>query len=149
MRRRDAGLSLAEVLVSLVILSMVGLASVVLLTTLIRTDEALEQRGAAFEELDQAMALIGNTLLNGAPGSLEVMPDSIAFDLVPEMGGHRVTFLLSGGVLTRELSQDGAGLVQTLAQELRVGTWHVEDGGLIEMTLEFSGLSGTRVFRAP
>ena len=103
-RPGDTGLSLAEVLVSLAILSMVGLASVTLLTTLVRTDAALDGRAAQFQRLDQAMALLRNSLANAVPGSLEVSPDRIAFTLGPQMSGRQMAVFLRDGVLTREVS---------------------------------------------
>jgi len=72
-RDHQAGLSLVEVLVSLAILSAIGMASLALLQSLTRTDQQLKTRTAEVAAVDRTLVLVQTTLLNADPARIALV----------------------------------------------------------------------------
>lgn len=154
-RNPEAGLSLTELLVSLVILSAIGVASLSLLQTLARTDAQTSQRAAGIDQADRAMALIRATLLNAVPGTITLEDNVLAFAVAPETGVETIAFFVAEGALWRRLTNGEAVLEQPLVREVPLTEWGWEwqlkaDLGLASLgfTLPF-GDSGERLFAVP
>ena len=145
-RTKDAGLSLAEVLVSLSIFSLIGVAGLSLLQSLARTNEQLSDRAQSVAGLNRAFALIETSLLNADPGSVEVTADALVLRLDASLGDMSLRYVFAGDGLARVIETDGKTQTQTLVPSPLAGGW-TQNGPLavVELTLP-NGMSGTRSF---
>ena len=137
---------MAEVLVSLAIFSLIGVAGLSLLQSLARTNEQLSDRAQTVAGLNRAFALIETSLLNVEPGSVEVTPDGLLMRLDVEFEGMTLRYVFADQAFARVIERDGKTQTQTLVAAPLAGGW-TQNGSLavVQLTLP-SGISGTRSF---
>ncbi len=78
-RRADAGLSLIEVMVSLAIFAVIGIAGLSMLNTVARTGERTEGRLERLTEMDRAFLILGHDLAQITPAGMKLDTGTLAF----------------------------------------------------------------------
>lgn len=80
-RNRVAGLTLIEMLVSLVIFAFVGLASFTMLQTLIQVQTSTDGRLEDLAQIDRALAVFTRDVMQGSPQSVQLTPEGLWISL--------------------------------------------------------------------
>lgn len=152
-RDPQSGITLIEMLVSLAIFSLIGLASFTVLDTLLKARLRTEGQLERIAQYDRALALFDYDVTQGAPGSLRLEGGEFAFQ---GRGQNTYRYHYKDGAFMREISfldAPGDALSQSLVSdavgaEFRIltgsGNWHdawpvtgLEDPAVaIEMTLK-------------
>lgn len=129
-RRGDAGLTLVEVLVSLAIFAVIGVAGLAILNTVARTGERTEGRLDRLAEIDRAFLVIRRDLMQIAPAAVTLGDSAFAFRRLAADGAVPVTFLVEDTTLTRRIGQAAAGdaVDQTLLSGTASIRWRLLDG---------------------
>lgn len=126
-RSGDAGITLVEMLVALMIFALVGLASFTTLDTILkvraRTDGTLEQ----IARIDRALLVFGRDMMQVDPMSVLLSEDTLSAEIPGDDPLRR--FLLNDGALTRQSGKTltGAPLEQSLIDEVREVQFRVLD----------------------
>lgn len=174
-RAGDAGLSLIEVLVSLAIFAIIGVAGLAILNTVALTGERTEGRLERLAEIDRAFLIVRRDLAQIAPVNVMLDADGLAFRRTARSSNIAVTLLVKDMTFTRQV---GEAATTAVDQKLLSGTssarWRLLDGSRVwhrvwppaggaaearphaaELTIEVTGeLSGetavlTRLFPLP
>jgi general secretion pathway protein J len=128
-RVRDAGLSLVEVLVSLAIFSIIGVAGLAILNTVARTGERTEARLERLSEIDRALLIIRRDLAQIAPDRVTLGDGVIRFRRAAGESTVEMAFILDDTVLIRRIGSSGP---DAIAQQILPGTaavqWRLMDG---------------------
>ncbi len=130
-RSPDAGLSLIEVLVSLAIFAVIGVAGLAVLDTISRTSERTEGRLERLADIDRAFLVIRRDLAQITRTQITLDADGIAFGRLrgDGDGSVRLAFALDGTTLTRQVDQAGADPVrQSLLNGVIAVEWRLLDG---------------------
>lgn len=145
-RAPEAGLTLVEILVSLSIFSVIGLASLGLIQSLARTDTQLAIRTDGIAEADRALAILETSLLNAEPESIKIDPIALTVS-----AGPALRYFFEGNAFRREISDGRGAMTQTLSKAMPAGSWQISPDGRL-LVFEFTlhpGLEGSRVFPLP
>ena len=133
-RSGEAGVTLVEVLVSLAIFAVIGVAGYAMLDLVLRSARLTEGRLAQLGQMERAMYLVGVDFAQAEGGSL--LADGMMVSIhraTRDLGGGDITVGdgLAGTVLTRRLS-DGQGAVladQALLPGVTALGWQFLDNG--------------------
>lgn len=133
-RSGEAGVTLVEVLVSLAIFAVIGVAGYAMLDLVLRSARLTEGRLAQLGQMERAMYLVGVDFAQAEGGSL--LADGMMVSIhrrARDLGGGDITvgYGLAGTVLTRRLS-DGQGAVladQALLPGVTALGWQFLDNG--------------------
>lgn len=122
-RHREAGLTLIEVLVSLAIFAVIGVAGLTVLNTVARTGERTDGRLERLAEVDRAFLVIRRDLAQIKPSSTRLAEDNLGFLRLSSEGPWRVEYRLEDTTLIREITLDAAAPV---AQEVLTGVASIQ-----------------------
>lgn len=125
-RRGDAGVTLIEVLVSLAIFAVIGLAGLTVLDTVARTGERTDGRLDRLSRIDHAFLIIRRDLAQMTGLDARLDNDVLTFRRLHSSGSIRVTYRIDDGVLLREV-RTGAPepVVQHVLPGIATGRWRV------------------------
>ncbi len=134
-RRAEAGVTLVEVLVSLVIFALIGVAGFGMLDQVLRTERLTEGRLDRLGQMSRAMQVITLDFATAEGGSLDAGQEAVSINrAAPGMtgGSVRVGYVLAGGVLVRRLQDvGGQGLAdQLLLDGVAAADWQFLDAEL-------------------
>ena len=128
-RDHQAGLTLVEMLVALVLFGLVGLASFAMLDTVIRVRDRTEGRLETVAAIDRALLLFSQDLAQSLAVDRGLADGQLGFRSVVPGGSVALRYHLLDGVLWRSL--DGADGVAVLDQQVLAGVtaadWQVLD----------------------
>lgn len=122
-RHHDAGLTLIEVLVSLAIFAVIGVAGLTVLNTVARTGERTDGRLERLAEIDRAFLVIRRDLAQIEPSDTRLADDTLRFQRLHTDGSQKVIYRLDDTTLIREISLDAASPV---AQQMLAGVASME-----------------------
>lgn len=106
----DAGFTLIEMLVALVLFSAIGLAGFTVLDTVLTTRARTEGRMERLAEIERALILVSRDLAQKRPGALTGDEDGIVFLGAGAAGPAVVDWSLEDGALLRRIMlADGSG----------------------------------------
>ncbi|HKK98047.1 MAG TPA: prepilin-type N-terminal cleavage/methylation domain-containing protein [Marivita sp.] len=129
-RHGDAGVTLIEVLVSLAIFAVIGVAGLTVLDTVARTGERTDGRLERLAEIDRAFLTIRRDLAQMTDTETRLENDELTFRRLTETGSFRVSYRLDDTFLVREVQTDGPTPVpQNLLPGVVTGDWRVMDAG--------------------
>lgn len=125
-RAPEAGVTLVEMLVALVVSALVGLAGFAMLDGILRANSRAESELDRLAELDRGFLILGRDLLQSEAGTLRIEGSELAFG---RGGGGRRGYLLVDGTLLRRI---GAPPVdQRLIGSVESASWRVVDADRI------------------
>lgn len=129
-RRGDAGVTLIEVLVSLSIFAVIGLAGLGLVESVARTGERTEGRLERLAEIDRAFLVLRRDLAQAARGGMRLEADALRFRRMTGEGAIGVGYVVEGDALNREVARSGAPdpVAQTLLTGVHGARWRLLDG---------------------
>lgn len=110
----EAGITLVEMLVSLVIFAFVGLASFTMLDTLLKVRAQTEGRLETVAQIDRALAVFSHDLAQGEPKSLTLDNSQLTLKIAPE---QRHEYTLNDTIFMRTIAPR-FGIDDTLSQVL-------------------------------
>lgn len=127
-RQSDAGLSLVEMLVALVLFALVGLASFAMLDAIIKARDRTEGRLASIAQLDRAILLFTRDL-GQSVDSRHLADGELGFSLVEDGAVMQVSYRLQDGALLRSLTTDTGAepLDQVLINGVQAAQWRFLD----------------------
>ena len=129
-RHSEAGVTLIEVLVSLAIFAVIGVAGLTVLDTVARTGERTDGRLERLAEIDRAFLVIRRDLSQMAGGGTTLENDVLTFRRLTADGSFDVTYRLRDRILLREVRTDGpAPTAQEMLPGVTSSQWRVLDGG--------------------
>ena len=128
-RAQDAGLSLIEVLVSLVIFAVIGVAGLTVLSTVARTGEQTEGRLERLAEVDRAFLVIRRDLAQSLGADITLDNNALSFGRASEGQSLNITYLSEEDVLLRQIQGVAATPVdQQLLSGIADMQWRLLDG---------------------
>lgn len=124
--RRDgaAGITLIEMLVSLVIFGFVGIASFTMLDTLLTVRDRTDGRLEAVMQVDRALTLFDRDFAQGNPQALQLGEAGLSLGSVQ---GRQHSYSLQDGTLQRTITSGTEVLTQSLLTGIESGTFEVLD----------------------
>jgi general secretion pathway protein J len=127
-RQSDAGLSLVEMLVALVLFALVGLASFAMLDAIIKARDRTEGRLAGIAQLDRALTLFTRDLGQSLDGR-SLADGQLGFTLSEGGAVIQVAYRLQDGALLRSLTTDAGTepLDQVLITGVDAAHWRFLD----------------------
>lgn len=129
-RHGDAGVTLIEVLVSLAIFAVIGVAGLTVLDTVARTGERTDGRLERLAEIDRAFLIIRRDLAQTTGMETRLEDDELTFRRLAETESFRVSYRLDDTVLVREVQTDGpAPVPQNVLTGVISSRWRVMDAG--------------------
>jgi len=128
-RDPQAGLTLVEMLVALVLFGLVGLASFAMLDTVIRVRDRTEGRLETVDAIDRALLLFSRDLGQSLGADRSLADGQLGFRAAIAGGSAAMRYHLADGVLLRSLDRDdgGAPLDQRVLQGVAAANWQVLD----------------------
>lgn len=131
-RNGQAGFSLVEILVTLGLFSLIALAGVVLVGSILQVRERTEGRLEELGELQRAMLIITSDFQQARGGSLRVSASGASLERLAEGRLIGILYAVEDGRLVRTLSASGGpGGRQIVLDQLAGVSWRVyriEDG---------------------
>ncbi|MGR3502561.1 prepilin-type N-terminal cleavage/methylation domain-containing protein [Pseudaestuariivita sp.] len=125
-RRGEAGLTLIEVVVSLAIFAIIGLAGLALLNTVARTGDRTEGRLDRLSEIDRTFLVIRRDLAQIAPQPVTLEGGALTFARADGDGTATLTYLLDDGALIRQI-EAAPVLSQQLLSDITDMRWRLMD----------------------
>lgn len=129
--RRDAGMTLVEMLVALAILSVIGVAGLTMLDTTLNVQRRTEGRLDRVEEIDRALTVLRRDFATAAPGLTLLEGEALTFLRAAEEAPLTLTVGLEDGRLTRLVQRaqtTGRSEPQQLLTGVREVRWRLLDG---------------------
>ncbi|MBU2359630.1 MAG: prepilin-type N-terminal cleavage/methylation domain-containing protein [Alphaproteobacteria bacterium] len=125
-RRGDAGLTLVEMLVALVLFALVGLASFTTLDAIIRVRDRTDGRLEQIARIDRALQLFSRDLIQSAAGEVSLADGVLR---VGRPTGSPLSWQMTDGALVRSVDAVGSagGMDQTLLPDIATVTFRVRD----------------------
>lgn len=128
-RVSDAGLSLIEVLVSLAIFAIIGVAGLAVLNTVSRTGERTDGRLDRLADIDRTFLILRRDLMQMDAASATLDAGVLRFLRPLKDGSVAVTYLSADGVLVRRIEGASSGDVdQRLLDDVSTALWQLMDG---------------------
>lgn len=129
--RRDtqAGLTLVEMLVALVLFGLVGLASFAMLDTVIRARDRTEGRLETVAAIDRALRMFSQDLAQSQTNDRTLTGGQLGFRALTPEGGAALRYHLQDGFLLRSLDRANAAvsLDQRVLGGVLTAEWRVLD----------------------
>ena len=127
-RQSDAGLTLVEMLVALVLFALVGLASYAMLDAIIRARDRTDGRLAHLAQLDRMMTLVSRDL-GQSLDERSLDAGVLGFSLYADEASIQITYAVQDGVLLRhaQVGTLGAGVDQPLISDVMAANWRFLD----------------------
>lgn len=129
-RNGEAGLSMVEVLVSLAIFAVIGIAGLAVLNTVARTGERTEGRLERLAEIDRTFLIIRRDLAQIMSPTVNLDAQNLAFQRMYEDKSLKLAYHFKNTVLVRQIDVSAAQPVQ---QQLLTGIssaeWRLMDRG--------------------
>lgn len=127
-RPRDAGVTLVEMLVALVLFALVGLAAFTVLDTIIRSRDRTEGRLEAVASLDRALILFSRDMGQSAAGGRSLTQGILSVAGQDGAVALRLDYQVLDGQLVRTITQDGKPpLLQPLTGGVTAVRWRILD----------------------
>lgn len=127
-RSADAGVSLIEVLVSLAIFAIIGVAGLAVLNTVTGTGERTDGRLDRLAELDRAFLVISRDLEQVSTAEMTLDGSILAFQRTAAEQNIEMVLLLDQATLTRRIEvADGTSVDQQLLTGVTELEWRVMD----------------------
>jgi general secretion pathway protein J len=127
-RSADAGISLIEVLVSLSIFAVIGIAGLAVLNTVARTGERTDGRLDRLAELDRAFLIVSSDLEQVTPAGITMEGGELAFERSGSEQDIDMALLLDEATLTRRIDLAGGTSVdQHLLGGVTALEWRLMD----------------------
>lgn len=127
-RHHDAGVTLIEVLVSLAIFAVIGIAGLTVLDTVARTGERTDGRLERLAEIDRAFLVIRRDLAQISGLDTRLNDDGLAFRRLDAEGSFSVLYHADDSALTRQIKHsDPAPMDQLLLAGVRDVQWRLLD----------------------
>ena len=125
-RRGDAGLTLVEMLVALVLFALVGLASFTTLDAIIRVRDRTDGRLEQIARIDRALQLFSRDLIQSAAGEVSLSDGVLR---VGRRAGSPLAWQMTDGALVRSVdaASTSGGMDQTLLPDVASVTFRVRD----------------------
>ena len=128
-RHGEAGVTLIEVLVSLAIFAVIGIAGLTVLDTVARTGERTDGRLDRLAEIDRAFLVIRRDLAQISGLDTRLNEDGLAFRRLDAEGSFAVRYHADDTDLTREIRRsDPTPMDQLLLTGVRDVQWRLLDG---------------------
>lgn len=131
----DAGFSLIEIVIALGLLSLISLAGVGLVSSILQVRDRTEGRLEELGDLQRGLFIITSDFQQADGGSISLTATGVSADRAAGGGAAAVAYALIDGKVLRILSNGGApGVQQTLLVNVKAARWRVllEDGGWVE-----------------
>ncbi len=127
-RQGEAGVTLVEVLVSLAIFAVIGVAGLTVLDTVARTGDRIEGRLERLAEIDRAFLILKRDLAQVADGETRLSEDGLSFRRMTGAGPVRIQYRQEGVTLVRAVqSHGGAPVEQALLPDVTQSRWRALD----------------------
>ena len=127
-RSGDAGLSLIEVLVSLAIFAVIGVAGLAVLNTVARTGERTEGRLERLADIDRAFLVIRRDLAQTV-GEVTLSEDTLAFRRAQAQATVKINYVQQDATLVRQVDVPlGQPIGQSILTDISGAQWRLLDG---------------------
>lgn len=128
-RTSDAGVTLIEVLVSLAIFAIIGVAGLTVLDTVARTGERTEGRLERLADIDRAFLVMRRDLAQLEGGETRLDDAVLQFRRSSSDGGVSVAYRFEGTTLYRDVSAAGPiPVAQTILTGVADAQWRLLNG---------------------
>lgn len=128
-RTSDAGVTLIEVLVSLTIFAIIGVAGMTVLDTVARTGERTEGRLERLAEIDRAFLVMRRELMQVVSGETHLDDAVLRFRRSSSDGGVSIAYRFEDTTLYRDVSAVGpTTVVQTVLTDVAEAQWRLLNG---------------------
>lgn len=128
-RNKDAGLTLIEMLVSLAIFAVIGVAGLAVLNTIARTGERTDGRLERLAEVDRAFLVIRRDLAQITPANTMLDAGVLSFRRMADGAGIDVSFVLENTTLLRRIQMPaGPEVEQQILSGVASMEWKLLDG---------------------
>ena len=122
-RDREAGVTLTEVLVALVLFALIGGAGLAVLDQVLRVQARTDGRLERLAEVQRAMHLLTLDFMQATGGSLGSSDGAVAFRRSGGPGGMAVRYGLDGADLTRSVSGSSGEARQVVLSGVDAARW--------------------------
>lgn len=122
----EAGFTLIELIISLVLFALISLAGVALVESLMSIQQRSDGRLQRVADIQRATFVIDNDISQIAAGPIEGAGDAISFHRpIAAIGGLpvRVRYRLEGGMIVRSMDGQGRQIVQHVLGGVRSLRW--------------------------
>lgn len=128
-RPGDAGVSLIEVLVSLSIFAIIGVAGLSVLNTVSRTGERTDGRLERLSDIDRSFLILRRDLMQMEGFTATLEAGALGFFRPLEETSVSITYLAADGALVRRIGMASSDPVdQLLLEGIRAADWQLMDG---------------------
>ena len=131
----EAGFSLIEIVIALGLLSLISLAGVGLVSSILQVRDRTEGRLEELGDLQRGLFVITSDFSQADGASINLTPSGVSADRATENGLIAVTYEVADGKMLRKLSRgDAPGVQQTLLSNLKTARWRLllRDGSWVE-----------------
>lgn len=105
-RHPQSGMTLIEVLVSLAIFAVIGVAGMTVLNTVVRTGDRTEGRLERLAEIDRAFLVIRRDLAQVDSSSTRLSENGLEFKRNGDSGSLTISYMLDDSILIRQVRLD-------------------------------------------
>lgn len=131
----EAGFSLIEIVIALGLLSLISLAGVGLVSSILQVKDRTAGRLEELGDLQRGFFLITSDFQQADGASINLTPSGVSADRTAGNGVTAVTYAVADGKMLRKLSRGGApGVQQTLLANVKAARWRLllRDGSWVE-----------------
>ncbi|QUJ77920.1 prepilin-type N-terminal cleavage/methylation domain-containing protein [Sulfitobacter albidus] len=127
-REPEAGVSLIEVLVSLAIFALIGVAGLAVLNTVARTGARTDGRLERLADIDRTFVILRRDLLQMTGASTQLQDNALQFARPIDEGIVIVTYIARDGVFVRRVARAASPDVdQRLLENVQSAQWRTMD----------------------
>lgn len=131
----EAGFSLIEIVIALGLLSLISLAGVGLVSSILQVRDRTEGRLEELGDLQRGLFIITSDLQQANGASITLTSSGVSADRMARGGMATVAYAMADGKVLRVLSSGAApGVQQTLLDNVKAARWRLllRDGGWVE-----------------